>query len=364
VTGLQGTNVADIKHLARVLIALLSLATAGCGVARAAEDKALQEPGGLDIACDWLAGAPRDTQRPNGLVGLESSLIDIAPAQRACDEAIAQYPNVARFHYQAGRVAYAQGDYARAFRLFSKAAELGHSLSMTAICGAYYAGRGVPENRAQAHEWCEKAAVAGDPTGMATLAYLYLLRVANDDNLSKAKEWLDKSVAAGSPVGTYYFVFYHLRRGTSEEDREQARNWLFKAADTGYAEAMVLLGRWYMAGLNGIAVDTDEAQRWLRKGAAAGDFSGLLWLGTMYEAGKGVPQDYDKARAFYQHVADSHDPNNKRRAMVLLGLMVENGHGVAQDSNLAQGWYDEAMTGASDIEKLALLKLREAGLPK
>jgi len=152
------------------MIALMLLAIAPCAIARAEEPQALQEPGGVETACDWLAAAPRDLQRPPGIVGVESALIDIAPAQKACDEALAQYPAVARFHYQAGRVAYVQADYARAFKLFSESAGMGHGLSMTAICGQYFTGRGLTESREHAREWCEKAAIAGDPTGMASLA--------------------------------------------------------------------------------------------------------------------------------------------------------------------------------------------------
>jgi uncharacterized protein len=353
--------VSCIANFTLLSIALLLTLLAG-SLARA-EDTPLQEPAGLETECDWLAAAPLDQQKPKGLVGIELTLVDVAAAQKACDEAIAQNPGEARFHYQAGRTAYAQGDYARALKHYSKAAELGHMLSMTAICGQYFTGRGVPQNHEQARAWCEKSAAAGDPSGMATLGFLYMYKGADADNMAKAKMWLDKSVAAGSPAGMYNFVTYYLRRNSGEADIQEARNWLTKAAETGYPNAMVLLGIWYAGGQNGLSVDYDEAQRWFQKGAKAGDFGGWVGLGMLYDGGMGLAQDYAKARQLYQKVADSHDPNNKRRAMIMIGLMYETGHGVPQDDAIAQSWYDKALAGTSEMERTTLTRLHDDGPP-
>src|SRR6185503_278428 len=67
--------------------------------------------------CDRLAASPFDTQRPREIAGVPTGKIEVPPAARACDEAMTRYPEVARFAYQAGRVADARGDYAgeRAF---------------------------------------------------------------------------------------------------------------------------------------------------------------------------------------------------------------------------------------------------------
>ncbi len=58
--------------------------------------------------CDRLAAMPYDTGRPPGLPGLEVDRINITAAAAACDDAIARYPNVVRFTFEAGRVATAR----------------------------------------------------------------------------------------------------------------------------------------------------------------------------------------------------------------------------------------------------------------
>src|SRR6185369_17447314 len=68
--------------------------------------------------CDRLAAHPSDGQRPAGVAGIFEREIDVATALRACDEAMQRYPGVARFVFDAGRIAHAQKDYTGALRLF------------------------------------------------------------------------------------------------------------------------------------------------------------------------------------------------------------------------------------------------------
>ena len=67
--------------------------------------------------CDRLAAMPYDTGHASSLPGVEQDRIDIPAATAACNDAMARYPDVARFAFQAGRVTNAKNDYAEARRL-------------------------------------------------------------------------------------------------------------------------------------------------------------------------------------------------------------------------------------------------------
>ena len=123
--------------------------------------------------CDRLAAMPYDTGHAPGLPGLETNKINVAAATAACNDAIARYPDVARFTFQAGRVAYARKDFAEARRLYEQAAAAGYVMALNNIGALYEGGDGVPQNYAEAVRWYSKAADGGEPIAMVDLGYQY-----------------------------------------------------------------------------------------------------------------------------------------------------------------------------------------------
>jgi len=210
--------------------------------------------------CDRLASLPLDSMRPPGVAGVYPGAIDIASAQAACDDAMRQYPEVARFVFQAGRVAVAQKDYARANQLFEKAAGLGSKYAMVALGDDY---QFVSKDYTMALQWFEKAVAAGEPHGMKRLGDLY---------------------SSG--------------RGVTR-DYAQGRQWYEKAASAGDSDAMAAVGKMYEMGA-GIAVDYSEARKRYEQSATAGSPIGMIDLGDLYANGKGVPRDVAKAREWYE----------------------------------------------------------------
>jgi hypothetical protein len=122
--------------------------------------------------CDRLAADPRDAQRPSGLAGVAADRIDFARAFTACSEAAGRYPQVARFHYQAGRVAGEQKDYASARAYYERAAAMGSAVAMTGLAVLYGEGLGVTQDLSECRRWLEKAAAAGDTDAIEALAEL------------------------------------------------------------------------------------------------------------------------------------------------------------------------------------------------
>ena len=168
--------------------------------------------------------------------------IDIAAAAAACNDAIARYPDVARFVFEAGRVATARKDYAEARRLYEQAAAAGYAMAMNNIGGVYEGGDGVPLNYVEAARWYGKAVAAGEPIAMVDLGWLYETGHGVTKDYAEARRLYEAAAKAGVPAG------------------------------------MNNLGLLYMYG-KGVARDYAEARRLFEQGAALGDAAAMNGLG-------------------------------------------------------------------------------------
>ena len=184
--------------------------------------------------CDRLAAYPFDPQRATGVSGVVFGKIDIVPALTACNEAMLQYPSVARFVLQAGRVAFQQKDYVLARQYLEKAVAMGSGSSLGGLGALYQFGFGVAQDYSEARRWYEKGVAAGEPGAMYRLGFLY---------------------ETGGGVA---------------KDYGEARRLYEKAAVAGEPNAMRNLGNLYQNG-NGIPQDKLTARKWYEKAAAAGD---------------------------------------------------------------------------------------------
>jgi len=85
-------------------------------------------------------------------------------------------------------------------------------------------------------------------------------------------------------------------------------------------------------------IASPDLQR-LKAQAAQGDPVAQVKLGYTYDFGKGVPQDYTKAREWYEKAA----AQGIAEAQILLGLLyAKGGQGVPQDYAQAAKWYEKA----------------------
>ena len=62
-------------------------------------------------------------------------------------------------------------------------------------------------------------------------------------------------------------------------------------AEGGDGDAMLLLGKWYQLGMNGLAVDKAQARAWFERSAAARYPRGIAAFGNCLLCGLGGPQD-------------------------------------------------------------------------
>jgi uncharacterized protein len=79
-------------------------------------------------------------------------------------------------------------------------------------------------------------------------------------------------------------------------------------------------------------------------------------LGLMYETGRGVPQSYENAVAWYRRAAEQGEPTAQYR----LGLLYDKGQGIPQDEILAHKWLNLAASKVSGRQREYYTHLRDA----
>ena len=247
--------------------------------ADAAKKKAEEEAtkGKAAADCDRLAASPLDATRQSGVTGVNLADIDTGPASIACNAAMLDYPAVARFAYQVGRVADAKKDYTRAIALYGVAAEMGHVAAMTALGLLYSGGRGVQPDLAEARKWLGKAAALGDAPAISGLGSL----AGAAQNYAEARKWYEKAAALGNAEAmnnlgelyddpSFFDRLFGNRRAKYRLDYNEAGKWYMKAVALGDATAMFNLGKLYEQG-HGVAKDAKQARQWYQKAANAGN---------------------------------------------------------------------------------------------
>ena len=80
-----------------------------------------------------------------------------------------------------------------------------------------------------------------------------------------------------------------------------------------------------------------------KRAAEQGDAVAQSQLGCIYALGRGVRQDYQKARQWYEKAAAQGNAD----AQFFLGIIYENGYGVRKDLATAKEWYGRACDNGS-----------------
>jgi TPR repeat protein len=194
------------------------------------------------------------------------------------------------------RQQYLRGDYS-ALAVISEAAEAGDAMALNILGAAYEEGRGVARDVPRAIELWERSAKAGE-------------------------------VRARYNLGN----FYTFGGGGVEKDRTRARREYHLAAAAGYPPAMTGLGY-----LEEIAEppNHEKSVEWYLKAHDAGDMVATGNVGYAYAIGRGVPEDFARARLYMTDAAARGLP----RAFNDLGVLHQRGYGVAADPQTAYLFY-------------------------
>jgi TPR repeat protein len=137
-------------------------------------------------------------------------------------------------------------------------------------------------------------------------------------------------VLAAGLVGYRYMTYTPMPETLDE--------YVAAANKTGRADYANYIGYLYAKGQRGAPQDYQKAKAWYEKAALKKDPNAMCSLGWLYNNGLGVTQDYDKARMWFKQAAQQ----GQAVAMRNLGILYRMGHGVKQDYHLARIWYKEA----------------------
>ncbi len=144
-----------------------------------------------------------------------------------------------------------------------------------------------------------KDAEQGNVNAQARLGYMYQFGKGIPRDYKEAIKWYRKAADQGKADAQYQLgVMYHKGQGVPQNYSE-AIKWYRKAADQGNADAQYTLGALYYYRKGNYS----EAIKWARKAAAQGIDSAQYLLGVMYYDGKGVPQHYVRAYAWFNLAA-------------------------------------------------------------
>jgi tetratricopeptide (TPR) repeat protein len=219
--------------------------------------------------CDRLAAMPSDTGHPPEVKGIETDKIDVPSALVACNAAMKQYPDVMRFVFQAGRVAWVRKDYSQARALYERAFAGGYAIAANGLGNLYSDGQGVPKDMAQAAQWYKKAVDAGEPAAMDALAWLYQIGSGVPKNCPEAIRLYDVSSKLGLSASINNTGLMYMNGACVQRDYTVARQRFEQAIALGDGQAMNNLGTLYNDG-HGVARNTRLAREWFEKAAALG----------------------------------------------------------------------------------------------
>lgn len=254
--------------------------------------------------CDNLAAGPFDPQRPVGIVGVQSGLLRAAEAIGACQQAVSQYPAVARYAYQLGRALEAAKRWDEAIKALNRAIGAGYAPAMCELANMYMRGDGIPKDYPQALRLYQQAITAGYVPAINDLGFMYSHGNGVAQDYAEAVRLYRQAADLGYAGGLYRLGYMYENGYGVSKNLAEAASLYRRAAEAGYPGGMSNLGTVYQNG-SGVPKDLREAARWYRKAAEAGSPSGMKNLGTFYDKGLGgLPHDPAEALRWFQKAAD------------------------------------------------------------
>ena len=149
-------------------------------------------------------------------------------------------------------------------------AERGNPEAQTSVAEAFFYGRGVETNRAEAVKWYSRAAEGGYAPAQATLGLCAFRGWGCRKDMAKAILWYRRAARQGDPSAMSNLAFCHLHGIGVERDEEAGFRLALEAAQLGCAPAQTLVAECYLDG-RGVERDIERAETWLYRAARLGN---------------------------------------------------------------------------------------------
>lgn len=199
-------------------------------------------------------------------------------------------------------------DYASAKTYLEQAVALGHPHALFAMAEAYRRGTLYPEDPLKALDYYTRAAEAGDVRAQYEAAMMHWRGVPGhlEPDLPRALELLLVAAENGNRsaqhrIGNTYLngIRDHAAGIEIAPDFITAKRWLAQAAEDGFVQAQMQLGKIFAQGSHGVEKDPAEAIYWYELAARQDFVRGLETTARMYEGGLGAEKDPKKAAAYW-----------------------------------------------------------------
>lgn len=138
-----------------------------------------------------------------------------------------------------GVVAYQNGEYARATKLWFVPAEHGHALAQFNLGVAYATGQGAEVDYAYAARWWQAAGYQGHTAAQYNLGLLYSRGQGVEKNVAKARMWWYMAAMSGDDAAAQFHLGALAATGEGEaQDFTEAAWWWTRSAAQGYEHAV------------------------------------------------------------------------------------------------------------------------------
>jgi TPR repeat protein len=265
----------------------------------------------------------------------------------------------AAIQYNIGVECYKKRDYTNAAGWFEKAAELGHMQAQFNLSIMYYQAEGLKKDVAKSIEWLEKSAKLGYLEAQYNLGVVYYEGDRIGQDYIKAREWLEKAALQGHARAQYGIGFMYYSGEGMDKDYKQAKYWFKKATKQGNVQAEYSLGLIYYSNddinkkvkalecFENALEQIDKLEDLEAQFNAKFNLLELRYnLGVRYHNGRGVEQDYTKAKEWYEKALQKQewlvDTEIESEAQFNLGTLYYDGLGVEQNYKKAFEWYQKA----------------------
>ena len=158
-------------------------------------------------------------------------------------------------------------------------AEHGNPEAQTSVAEAYFHGRGVATNRAEAVRWYTVAAEAGYAPAQASLGLCAFRGWGRRKDVDEAVRWYRLAARQGELSAMNNIAFCLLHGIGVEKDEAKGFQWALEAAHRGFAPAQTLAAECYLDG-RGVEQDVERAEAWLYRAARLGNRRAKMLLDT------------------------------------------------------------------------------------
>ena len=158
-------------------------------------------------------------------------------------------------------------------------AERGNAETQTSVAEAYFHGRGVETNRAEAVRWYTLAAEGGYAPAQASLGLCAFRGWGCVKDLDEAVRWYRRAAEQGDLSAMNNLAFCHLHGLGVDRDEARGFQWALEAAHRGFAPAQTLVAECYLDG-RGVEQDVERAETWLYRAVRLGNKRAKMLLDT------------------------------------------------------------------------------------